>query len=94
MGQGLHLVVLEVTGRCNLSCSYCYRGDATQSDLNDPSRVLDQLTETKPYFVNISGGEPLLLKDIFVFAEDLKRYVKASFNYKWDVSAAVPERSV
>lgn len=76
MDLGLHLVVLEVTGRCNLSCSYCYRGDAMASDLNDPSLVLDQLTETKPYFINVSGGEPLLFKNLFVFAEDLKKVCK------------------
>jgi radical SAM protein with 4Fe4S-binding SPASM domain len=46
------------------------------SDLNDPSLILDQLTETKPYFINVSGGEPLLFKNLFVFAEDLKKLCK------------------
>jgi radical SAM protein with 4Fe4S-binding SPASM domain len=73
MSSSLHLVVLEVTGRCNLSCSYCYRGKSSSVDLQDSSLVLDQLAEINPYLINISGGEPLLFDDVFILAKDLKK---------------------
>lgn len=79
MALGLHLVVLEVTGRCNLSCNYCYRGNSKPVDLCDASSLLIQLTEMKPYFITVSGGEPLLFDDIIYIAKKLKKICKKLF---------------
>lgn len=76
MDLGLHLVTLEITGRCNLSCSHCYRGTDASIDLINITLLLSQLAEIKPYYITISGGEPLLLKDIFSIAEKLKKVCK------------------
>jgi len=72
MGLGLHLVTVEMTGRCNLSCSHCYRRGNEQDDLIDYDLLIDQLSEIKPYYITVSGGEPLLLSDIFYLSEKLK----------------------
>lgn len=79
MCLGLHLVVLEVTGRCNLSCNYCYRSDSAKLDLEEPSLILDQLSEIRPHFITVSGGEPLLLENLFDLANDLKQVCKKLF---------------
>lgn len=72
MGIGLHLVTIEITGRCNISCSHCYRGNDTPEDLHDFSLLLKQLAEIKPHFITVSGGEPLLSRDVFYLARELK----------------------
>jgi radical SAM protein with 4Fe4S-binding SPASM domain len=74
MDLGLHLVVIEVTGRCNLSCSFCYRGKDSSIDISDTTRLLDQVADVEPYFINLSGGEPLIYKDVFKLAKKLKNY--------------------
>lgn len=79
MSLGLHLVVLEVTGRCNLSCNYCYRSESAKLDLEDPSLLLGQLSEIRPHFITVSGGEPLLLKNVFALAKELKQVCKKLF---------------
>ena len=72
MGLGLHLVTVEITGRCNLSCSHCYRESDEHEDLVGFDLLLNQLAEIKPYYITVSGGEPLLLKDVFYLAKELK----------------------
>ncbi len=73
MCLGLHLLVLEVTGRCNLSCSYCYRGADSSRDIMDPFRLMDLIAGVNPYIINLSGGEPLIFNDLFNFAEMVKK---------------------
>ncbi len=60
--------VLEVTGRCNLHCSYCFASSGkTCSDL-DPDVVRGWyqtlLDAGGPYNVQLSGGEPTLRDDL------------------------------
>ena len=76
MNLGLHLVIAELTGRCNLSCSYCYRKNDLNIDISDQSILFDQLSEINPYFINISGGEPLLIDNLIYIAESLKKNCK------------------
>lgn len=57
---------INVTGRCNLSCPYCFftprpRGAMTARDFQ---RVADELSDLGVFFINVSGGEPFLHPDI------------------------------
>lgn len=78
-GSGLHLVIIEVTERCNLRCSHCYVGG--YSDFSKDmspfqfQQVLDQIACLGVSFVSLSGGEPLLLGErVFQYAALLKSY--------------------
>lgn len=62
-------VVLSPTMRCNLKCTGCYaglyskRGELSEADIR---RVLDECRSFGAYFVVVSGGEPYLLKDMWL----------------------------
>jgi AdoMet-dependent heme synthase len=63
-------VILDVTNRCNLSCSLCRTAKATPIDL-DFKRAAPNLSKST-HTINLSGGEPLLRSDII----DIVRYLK------------------
>lgn len=64
------LFVWNVTSRCNLHCSHCYRDSAPG---NKPEEMTDkkclafvrEIKELNPPIVLLTGGEPLLRKNIF-----------------------------
>ncbi len=62
-------VVMSPTMRCNLKCTGCYaglyskRGELGEGDIR---RVLDECRSFGAYFVVVSGGEPYLLKDMWL----------------------------
>ncbi len=66
----LRLVAWETTRNCNLSCIHC-RASATcgpytgEMDSTAAFRLLDQIAEVGKPIVILTGGEPLLRKDIF-----------------------------
>ncbi|HWQ66533.1 MAG TPA: radical SAM protein [Methanospirillum sp.] len=66
--------VIELTGKCNLSCIHCHAGagsgDGPELSTIEIFTVLDQLA-TVPEFrmVAFTGGEPLLRQDIFEILE-------------------------
>ena len=70
----LRLVAWEVTRNCNLNCAHC-RAAATNQDyageLDTPAalQLLDQIAEVGQPIVILTGGEPLMRKDIFELAE-------------------------
>jgi MoaA/NifB/PqqE/SkfB family radical SAM enzyme len=63
-------VHFHVTGRCNLSCPYCYaRYEAQQLPRTDPplpqvKAAIDELAALGTRYLSIQGGEPLLRKDL------------------------------
>lgn len=74
-------ICFEVTARCNLQCPFCFNktyyseGDLAEDRLSteDIKKIIDKI---KPGFVEqirITGGEPLLRKDIFQIMEYIKR---------------------
>lgn len=71
---------LEVTERCNMRCKHCYMGEPVDSDMSYELLInlLDEAHDPGVYDVILSGGEPLLRKDIF----EIIHYVKRNFSYK------------
>jgi AdoMet-dependent heme synthase len=67
-------VVWEVTTRCNLNCTHCYASSVAspQAELStaEGKKLLDQIAlNDELRMIVITGGEPLLRKDIFQIIE-------------------------
>ena len=53
-------LVIMVTGRCNLSCDHCLRGEPVPDDISDEA-LEEFFSKTKfIYELTLSGGEPTL----------------------------------
>ena len=81
----LHTLFFEVTSRCNALCDHC--GSRCTSNKTDElsaetfKKVLDDVAQnfgTKAIMLNITGGEPLMRKDLF----DITKYAD-SLGFKW-----------
>jgi len=62
----------NLTRRCNLECAHCYMSAFAGADTRDEltteecRRVVDEIAEVNPnVFLILTGGEPLLRRDIF-----------------------------
>jgi Fe-coproporphyrin III synthase len=65
----------EVTNRCNLFCMHCYNRCSTQAcepDLDQIRSVVSELQSTKLRNIVISGGEPLMRRDIKTIFEQVR----------------------
>ena len=65
----VRMVFWSVTGRCNLRCRHCYM-DAPAATLGELSTkealdLIDQMAECGVLRVDITGGEPLVRKDLW-----------------------------
>ena len=64
-----------VTYRCNAYCGFCHFGDHSNfnntpyADLEDFKRNVSDLADMGVKFIDLTGGEPLLHKDIHLMAE-------------------------
>jgi MoaA/NifB/PqqE/SkfB family radical SAM enzyme len=71
-------VDLNVTAKCNLSCSFCWGPNhniADSMDTSDWKQIIDFFIEKGTKSIVFTGGEPLIRKDII----ELAKYCK-SFN--------------
>ena len=65
----------EITRRCNLKCVHCRSSSELEAkahpdfSLEEGFRVLDDIASYASPVVVLSGGEPLLRKDVFELAE-------------------------
>jgi radical SAM protein with 4Fe4S-binding SPASM domain len=67
------LISWNMTFRCNLQCPHCYidaRESEGKGELNtsEGKMLIDQIAEVSKPILILSGGEPLLRKDIFELA--------------------------
>ncbi|MGD0625361.1 MAG: radical SAM protein [Thermodesulfobacteriota bacterium] len=68
---GLLNINLEVTKRCNARCNFCdYWKEGSSSELQDYVPVVKKL---KPLSVSLTGGEPLLRRDLAQVIASLRR---------------------
>ena len=62
-------VHLEVIAACNLSCTHCFAGELPRSGecltMKEIERVFEDMSKMGSYRLGLTGGEPLLRKDIF-----------------------------
>ena len=66
-------VAIEITGRCNLDCKYCFNNKiGVDIPFNILKKIFDQADEMNVFEVCISGGEPFIRSDIF----DILNYAK------------------
>lgn len=74
-------VTIELGLQCNLECSHCYNFDRQNpkpeyfSDYLSPARILTLIEELKTagtLMIALSGGEPVLNKNIFSYIEKIR----------------------
>lgn len=67
----------EITNACNLRCKHCYvsAGEGLDSELttNEALKLVKELDEIGVTDITISGGEPLLRKDIWKILKETNR---------------------
>ena len=78
--------LLEVTGRCNLACTFCFAGSQNREDppLEQVKEWIRDLTEPGKTFLQLSGGEPTVREDlpeIIAWAKECGcRYIQLNTN--------------
>ncbi|RDY27609.1 radical SAM protein [Romboutsia weinsteinii] len=78
-------IYLVLTDRCNLSCTHCC---ANASGLNSNDElstkeiyeIIDKVLKLDPEIITISGGEPLVIDDIWSIMEHLKSKFQGKVN--------------
>lgn len=67
--NGLQIVELEITNRCNLNCEHCYVDKFCPRDLDRRKiyELIDQCRKMNIYRLVFTGGEPLLVSELFEF---------------------------
>lgn len=62
-------VHLEIVAACNLRCSHCFAGELPRKEppltLDELDRLFASLAKMGSYRLGLTGGEPLLRKDLF-----------------------------
>ena len=66
-------VSFEVTYNCNARCKHCDLGDYVKEPRLAPEAFGRWMSELRPAVAQISGGEPLLRKDLVDIIRDMRR---------------------
>ncbi|HTU35554.1 MAG TPA: radical SAM protein [Candidatus Acidoferrum sp.] len=79
---------LDVTYRCNERCDHCYLDHDDKGELTTPEifALLEQMAEAGVLFLTLSGGEPLVRRDIF---DIIARARELTFNVKLKTNAVM-----
>lgn len=66
-------VIIEITDRCNFNCKHCF---ANKNDfelkLESWKKIFNNICKEKIQSITITGGEPLLYKDLFNLLKQVK----------------------
>ena len=86
-------VSFEITFNCNANCKHCNWGPYVKEPRLGPEVWADRLAELKPAVAQISGGEPLLRKDVYdIIAEMRRRDPLAVFVFTTNVQLLTEEK--
>lgn len=66
-------ISFEVTHSCNANCKHCHLGGPVDEQRATPQRYGELSHKLKPVIAQISGGEPLLRKDLEQIIKAIKR---------------------
>jgi MoaA/NifB/PqqE/SkfB family radical SAM enzyme len=78
-GQRPFCVSFEVTYSCNARCKHCHLGGHVEGELASAEEFGRLSRELKPVVAQISGGEPLLRRDIEDIIRAVRRPYRAPF---------------
>ncbi len=67
-----YCVSFEVTHSCNARCSHCHLGGAVDEKRASPQEFGKRSRELKPLIAQMSGGEPLLRRDLEQIIQEIK----------------------
>jgi radical SAM protein with 4Fe4S-binding SPASM domain len=76
MSEKLETIIWIITGYCNLRCPYCYASNYSQETplpLSQVKKVIDEAAGLGVEYIQFTGGEPLLRKDITEILEYTSR---------------------
>jgi len=66
-------VIIEITDKCNFRCKHCF---ANKNDLeltvNSWKKIFENICKEKIQSITITGGEPLLYRDLFTLLKQVK----------------------
>lgn len=70
------VVTWRITSRCNNNCAYCYGPDTKTPEMNldEISKMLKMLHERGVKVIDLTGGEPLMRKELEEIVEMMKGY--------------------
>ena len=79
---------LDLTYRCNERCEHCYleHDDKGEMSFAEISTLLAELADSGVFFLNLSGGEPMLRRDFF---DIVARARELQFNVKIKTNAVL-----
>jgi MoaA/NifB/PqqE/SkfB family radical SAM enzyme len=67
-------ISIEVTHNCNANCKHCDKGEAIPREKQATAETFFQIyQQIKPLVVQISGGEPMMRKDIYDIVRIFKK---------------------
>ncbi|MFH1941639.1 MAG: radical SAM protein [bacterium] len=72
-------VSFEVTYKCNARCKHCHLGGPVDEERTTPQRFGELARQIQPVVAQISGGEPLLRKDLEEIVQELRIPNRAPF---------------
>ncbi len=72
MGRGPLCVSFEITYSCNARCRHCHLGGPAREERASPEEFGRIARKLRPVVAQVSGGEPLLRKDV----EDIVRAIR------------------
>ena len=65
-------VIVEITDKCNFRCKHCFANkDDLELCLSSWKRIFENICKERIQSITITGGEPLLYKDLFVLLKQL-----------------------